>query len=171
MIKVDTAKCTGCRRCETACSFYHSGAVNRNTARIKVVNLYSTGLDGPVSCEQCKERYCMDCPAGALSIGPLGQVIASPTLCTLCKKCERNCPIGAIEVFDDILYVCDLCGGSPKCVDACTEGAVTFVPNAGEPVSLEEIKTQVKKSKMNPGERRAHYIRHLGQRLLKKWRG
>lgn len=156
MINENMGKCTGCRMCETACSFYHSGAVNRHTARIKVVHHYSTGTDGPVGCVQCKERYCTDCPADAISIGPLGEISVSMTLCTLCKKCERNCPIGAIEVFNDIVYVCDLCGGSPKCVEACTEGAVTYAPGRGETLSLAELKKETKK--MNAGEKRAHFI-------------
>ncbi len=157
MIKVDISKCTGCRRCETACSFYRSGAVNRNSARVKVINLFSSGVDGPVLCRQCKERYCLSCPDNALSIGALGQVIASPTLCSLCGKCERNCPIGAIEIFNDIVYVCDLCGGSPRCVEACTEGALIYAPGEKEEISLAEQKKETKK--MNPVEKRANYIR------------
>lgn len=168
MIKVDISKCTGCRMCETACSFYHTGAVNRHMARIKVVNLYGIGIDGPVLCRQCEERYCLDCPGNALSVGPLGQVIASPTLCTLCKKCERNCPIGAVEVFNDIVYVCDSCGGSPRCVEACTEGALTYTPGEKAKISLEELKEETKK--MNSIERRSHYITKLGQELRNKWR-
>ncbi len=171
MIHVDISKCTGCRMCETVCSFYHSGAVNRHTARIKVVNLYASGIDGPVVCTQCKERYCMDCPSHAISIGPLGQVIVSPTLCTLCQKCQTNCPIGAIEIFNDIVYVCDLCGGSPKCTEACTEGAITYIPGKKKNISLEKIKTETTKMKLNSSEKRAHYIGKLGKKLVKKWRG
>ena len=156
MILVDVSKCTGCRMCETACSFYHSGAVNRHTARIKVVNLYASGIDGPVVCVQCKEQYCTDCPTKAITIGSLGQVIVSPTLCTLCKKCENNCPIGAIEIFNETVYVCDLCGGSPKCIEACTENAITFKPKLKNNISLETLKKETKK--MNPGEKRAHYV-------------
>ncbi len=162
MIKIDISKCTGCRMCETACSFFHSGAVNRHTARINVINLYASGVDGPVLCVQCKEKFCLDCPANAISIGPLGQVIVSPTLCTLCKKCEKNCPIGAIEIFNDIVFVCDLCGGSPKCTEACTEAAITYFPGHEKDIYLEEIKKET--GKMNSIERRVHYIRKLGEK-------
>ena len=168
MIKVDIGKCTGCRMCETACSFYHSGAVNRHMSRIKVINLYSSGIDGPVLCRQCKEKYCIDCPNNALSIGSLGQVIASPTLCNLCKKCEKNCPIGAIEIFDDIVYVCDLCGGSPKCAAACTEGALSYIPEDKERISLSVLKNKTKK--LNTIERRAFYIDKAGKGVRIKWR-
>jgi Fe-S-cluster-containing hydrogenase component 2 len=148
--------------CETVCSFFHSGAINRHASRIKVVNLYASGVDGPVLCVQCKERYCLDCPSDALSIGPLGQVIVSPTLCTLCKKCERNCPIGAIEIFNDIVFVCDLCGGSPKCTEACTEAAITYFPEPAKDISLEAIKKDTRK--MNSIERRVYYIRKLAEK-------
>ena len=170
MIKVDITKCTGCRMCETACSFYHSGAVNRNAARIQVINLYEQGIDGPVTCVQCKERYCLDCPTNAFTIGAQGQIIASPTLCTLCGKCERNCPIGAIRVFDQLLYVCDLCGGNPKCTPACTESAITYQPGQQGKTCLETINDKIKKKKLNTSEKQADYIRNKGESLLKSWR-
>ncbi len=163
MISVDISKCTGCRMCETACSFFHSGTINRHAARIKVVNLYASGVDGPVLCVQCNEKYCLDCPADAISIGPMGQIIVSPTLCTLCKKCEKNCPIGAIEIFNDIVFVCDLCGGSPKCTEACTEAAITYFPGREKDTYLKKIKKET--GKMNSIERRTHYIRKLGEKL------
>jgi len=166
MIKIDLSKCTGCRRCETACSFFHTGKINRNLSRIKVIQLYEKGIDGPVTCVQCKERYCLPCPVNALSIGSFGQIIVSPTVCILCGKCERECPIGAIEIFDGIVFVCDLCGGDPKCVKACTEGAITYIPD-NEHLSLSEIKKETED--MTPDEKRDNYIKKLGAALRKKW--
>ncbi|GAG20708.1 unnamed protein product [marine sediment metagenome] len=168
MIKVDISKCTGCQMCETACSFYHSGKISRHISRINVVNLYESGIDGPVVCIQCKERYCMDCPENAITIGTLGQVIVSPTLCSLCDKCLKNCPIGAIKSFNDIIYVCDLCGGAPKCVEVCTEGALVFEPGQSEVISLKWLKkTSVKQ---NISERNMNYIKKQGVELRKNWR-
>ena len=168
MIRIDLSRCTGCRMCETACAFFHTGKINRNMSRINVQNLYEIGIDGPVVCTQCKERYCTDCPANAISTGSMGEIVVSPTTCTLCGKCERNCPIGAIALFDGYVYVCDLCGGSPKCVDACTEGAVIFLPDESGTVSLETFKKETKKQ--NTSERRIHYITQSGNQLRKKWR-
>jgi carbon-monoxide dehydrogenase iron sulfur subunit len=166
-LEVDISKCTGCRRCETTCSFYHTGKVSNRLARIKIIHQYLTGIDGPVVCQQCTERYCMVCPVGALSIGPLGQVIVSPTVCTLCGSCAQRCPIGAIEIHENIVYVCDLCGGKPRCVEACTERAITFNPEAILP-SLKDITERT--SKMNPSEKRFHYIEVLGEGLRAVWR-
>jgi len=56
MIRVDLSRCTGCRRCEAACAFFHTGRINPELARLKVVHLYETGIDGPVVCQQCEER-------------------------------------------------------------------------------------------------------------------
>ena len=169
MIRIDIEKCTGCRRCEAACVFFHTGRINRQKSRIKVLNLYEIGLDGPVLCNQCQERYCLRCPDDALSIGKLGQVIVSPTVCSLCGVCEKLCPIGAVEIFEDIVYVCDLCGGSPKCVEACTEGAIQFESQARtEPPSLAPFLKETKK--MNPSQKRCLYLKSQGSRLREKWR-
>lgn len=168
MIRVDIHKCTGCKRCESVCSFFHTGRINNHLSRIKVLNLFETGIDGPVVCIQCKERYCMCCPTGALTIGPFGQVVVSPTLCTLCGACEIACPIGALEMFNDFLYVCDLCGGRPKCVEVCTEGAITFEDRRKKPLSLAAFKKESKK--LNSSQKRYSYIKKLGSEIRKRWR-
>ncbi len=168
MLRVDLDKCTGCRRCETTCAFYHTGRVNNHLARTKVIHLYESGVDGPVVCQQCKERYCLKCPENALALGSHGQVIASPTVCTLCGACEINCPIGAIELFNGIVYVCDLCGGDPKCVEACTENAIIWEMAETEKVSLAEIKKE--SMKLSPGEKRHLFISKQGEALRKAWR-
>jgi Fe-S-cluster-containing hydrogenase component 2 len=166
MIRVDLGKCTGCRSCEAACSFFHTGKVSNRLARIKVMHLYETGIDGPIVCSQCEERYCMQCPEDAMSIGKLGEVIVAPTICTQCGTCVHNCPIGAIEEHEDLIYVCDLCGGRPKCVDACTEGAIIFETGSSR-VSLAEVKDAVEG--WNTSERRRYYIENLGEGVRVSW--
>ena len=110
----------------------------------------------------------MCCPDDALSIGYLGQVILSPTLCTLCGACEKACPIGAIEIFDDLVYVCDLCGGRPQCVEVCTEGAITYGAESGEHPPLAVYNKET--NKMNPSQKRNFYIERQGYEVRKKWR-
>lgn len=168
MIKLNISKCTGCRMCEAACSFYHSGQIGRETSRIQVLHLYESGIDGAVVCNQCKERYCMDCPDNAMQIGKYGEIIISPTLCTFCRKCEKNCPIGAIHLYNKIVYICDLCGGRPQCVDACTEDAIQFIPDETEVVSLKDFKDESKS--MNVSEKQANYIQKTGKELTNLWR-
>jgi len=168
VISVDLSKCTGCKQCECACAFFHTGKINNRIARIKVLNLYEIGIDGPVVCNQCSERYCMKCPENALSIGEFGQIIVSRTNCNQCGACEENCPIGAFELFDDISFVCDLCGGFPKCVEACTENAISWNKDAAEHPSLADIKKETKK--MNPSQKRYYYLKKQSAELRNNWR-
>jgi Fe-S-cluster-containing dehydrogenase component len=110
----------------------------------------------------------MQCPVDAMSIGKFGEVIVAPTICTQCGTCVRKCPIGAIEEHEDLVYVCDLCGGRSKCVDACTEGAIIFEPDAlGK--SLSEVNDAAEN--LNTSERRRFYIEVLGKDVRKSWRG
>jgi Fe-S-cluster-containing hydrogenase component 2 len=103
-----------------------------------------------------------------MSIGKLGEVIVAPTICTLCGLCVRKCPIGAIEEHEDLIYVCDLCGGRPKCVEACTEGAIAFEPDATNQVSLSNVNSSTEK--MNSSEKRRFYIDDLGKMVRESWR-
>jgi Fe-S-cluster-containing hydrogenase component 2 len=167
MITLDVSKCSGCSRCQVHCSFFHSGKVGRSGARIKVVKFEDTGIDFPVVCQQCRERYCTKCPEHAIEIGPLGQVVVSPTLCTVCGTCETMCPIGAIELYEDIPFVCDLCGGEPRCVSACTLDAIRYDPRAVESVSIKSFKKNSRK--LTPEQKRVRFASESSQALRQKW--
>jgi Fe-S-cluster-containing hydrogenase component 2 len=167
MIVVDAAKCSGCSRCEVACSFFHSGKVGRAGARIKVVKMEYIGIDFPVVCQQCAERYCLKCPEHAIEIGPAGQIIVSPTLCTACGICETLCPIGAIELFEDIPYVCDLCGGDPRCIKACTLGAIRYEPDITQTVTLKSFKR--KSRHLTPEEKRVRFTLESSEPIRETW--
>ena len=167
MIRIDASRCTGCRCCEAACAFYHTGSGGRLLSRIRVVNLYELGVDAPVVCQQCEERYCLACPTESLSLGPLGQVVVSPTLCSECGACTRSCPIGAVEPVEGIAYVCDLCGGDPRCVAACTQGAIAFAPGEGGTTSLAMFKAG--SEALSPSHKRARFVRALGSSVREAW--
>ena len=167
MITLDLSRCSGCRRCEVNCSFFHSGKISRNSARIKVVQIESQGIDFPVVCQHCKERYCTKCPESAIQIGPLGQVIVSATLCTSCGICETLCPIGAIELYNDIPHVCDLCGGDPRCVKECTLDAICYDPDITEKVSLKSYKKASRR--LSPEAKRVRYAELSAKALRKQW--
>ena len=167
MITLELAKCSGCSRCEVHCSFFHSGKIGRSGARIKVVKIENIGIDFPVVCQQCQERYCTKCPEKAIEIGSLGQVIVSPTLCTACGTCEIMCPIGAVELYEEIPHVCDLCGGDPRCVKACTLDAIHYEPDVTERVSLKEYKKGSRN--LDPEEKRLRYALASAQDLRDHW--
>jgi len=167
MITLDLAKCSGCSRCEVHCSFFHSGKIGRSGARIKVVKVEEIGLDYPVVCQQCSERYCTKCPEKAIQIDTLGQIVVSPTLCTACGICEIMCPIGAIELYGDIPHVCDLCGGDPRCVKACTLDAIRFEPDLSGAVTLKDFK-KVSRG-LDPEEKRLRFALALSRELRDSW--
>ena len=167
MIRIDASRCTGCRCCEAACAFHHTGSGGRLLSRIRVVNLYELGVDAPVVCQQCEERYCLACPSDSLTLGSLGQVVVSPTLCSECGACTRSCPIGAIEPVEGIAYVCDLCGGDPRCVAACTQEAIAFAPGAGGTMSLAPFKPG--SEKLAPSHKRARFVQALGAPVRAAW--
>ena len=167
MITLELARCSGCSRCEVHCSFFHSGKIGRSGARVKVVKIESIGIDCPVVCQQCQERYCTRCPEKAIEIDALGQVIVSPTLCTACGTCEIMCPIGAIELYEEIPHVCDLCGGDPRCVKACTLDAIRYEPEVTERVSLKEFNKGSRN--LNPEEKRVRYALASAQGLRDEW--
>ena len=167
MITLDLSKCSGCSRCEVNCSFFHSGKIGRSGSRIKVVKIEDIGIDYPLVCQQCQERYCTKCPEKAIEIGSLGQVIVSPTLCTACGTCEIMCPIGAIELYEEIPHVCDLCGGEPRCVAACTLDAIGYEPDRTEAVSIKEFKKGSRA--LGPEEKRLHYVMTCSEQLRQNW--
>jgi len=167
MITLELARCSGCSRCEVNCSFFHSGKIGRSGARIKVVKVEEIGIDYPLVCQQCSERYCTKCPEKAIQIGPLGQVIVSPTLCSACGTCEILCPIGAIELYEEIPLVCDLCGGDPRCVKACTLDAIHYESDLTDAVSLKEFKKESRR--LSPEEKRLRYAMTLSRELRDSW--
>ena len=167
MITLDLSKCSGCSRCEVNCSFFHSGKIGRSGARIKVVKIEEIGIDFPVVCQQCQERYCTKCPEKAIEVGVLGQVIVSPTLCTACGTCEAMCPIGAIELYEEIPHVCDLCGGDPRCVRACTLDAISYDPDVTEAVSLKDFKKGSRR--LDAEEKRLRYVLSCAEQLRQNW--
>lgn len=168
MICVDVSKCTGCKRCETACAFFHTEQVSNHLSRIKVLNLYESGVDSPVVCQQCTECFCInECPNDALSIGSNGEILVDMDACSLCFSCEEACPIGAIQLFKEQVFVCNLCSGDPECIKACTEEALSLDSQSGE-ISLSEFKND--SVILTPSQKRFEYVRKQGIELRKAWR-
>ena len=131
---VDKDACSGCRRCELACSFRHLGKYWPEMSRIRVDKDEGRGLDAPSVCRQCGAAKCVQaCPEGALRRDPATKaVILDPSRCTKCLSCRAACPFDAIRIDSEgFPMICDLCGGDPACVEACPTRAVWF-GRAGE---------------------------------------
>ncbi|HHW17820.1 MAG TPA: TIGR04076 family protein [Firmicutes bacterium] len=130
--------CSGCRRCELACSFQHTGQYWPELSRIQVAKDEHHGQDTPLVCRQCGIARCVEaCPVSALSRDPNTHAVSlDPEKCQRCFKCQKACPFGAIHRDPEgYPLICDLCGGNPRCVEVCPTGAVRF-GRAGEPAPV-----------------------------------
>ncbi|MDH5795225.1 MAG: 4Fe-4S dicluster domain-containing protein [Candidatus Bathyarchaeota archaeon] len=121
----DYLKCSGCRKCEIACSLFHEGKIWPEASRIRVFMLVP-GAEVPHFCAQCEDYPCVEaCPEDALSISKETEaVIIDRQKCTACGLCIKACPgrIPHIHPTDKYAVICDLCGGEPRCVEACRKG-------------------------------------------------
>lgn len=64
----DYLKCSGCRRCEVACTLFHEGRIWPEASRVRVFMLVP-GVEIPHLCAQCRDYPCVaSCPFDALSV-------------------------------------------------------------------------------------------------------
>ncbi len=128
---IDKRLCTGCGNCMLVCSIWHEGASSISQARIYVAKNLFTGEYEPQPCAQCKNPKCLAaCPEeGALVVDEkTGARVIIAEACTGCQACLEACLFVVRSTsrvkYDpkrDICLKCDLCGGSPQCVEACPE--------------------------------------------------
>ena len=121
----DYSKCSGCRKCEIACSLFHENRIWPEASRIRVFMLVP-GLEFPHLCVQCDDYPCVEkCPTEALSISSeTSGVLTDVDKCTGCGQCIEACP-GSIPHMHPTrkhVLICDLCDGNPQCVKVCQEG-------------------------------------------------
>jgi anaerobic carbon-monoxide dehydrogenase iron sulfur subunit len=131
VLVIDPEKCTGCRVCETVCTFKHEGYVAPKEARISVIKDEVTGVDIPVVCQQCERPLCMEvCPSLSISRNAVtGAVEIDENRCIGCGMCVMACPIGGITVTPrKKMRKCDLCKGDPTCAKYCPGGAIEHLP-------------------------------------------
>jgi len=121
----DFSKCSGCRKCEIACSLSHENRIWPETSRIRIFMLVP-GLEFPHFCAQCDDYPCVEaCPVKALSIdSKTSAVLVDEEECTGCGQCIAACPgrVPHMHPTENHILICDLCGGNPQCVKVCQEG-------------------------------------------------
>lgn len=138
-ISRDYAACSGCRRCEIACSMHHEGWMWPEASRVRVFMPFP-GLEVPHLCAQCKDYPCIDsCPVDALSSDPItGAVLVDSEACISCSACITACPgqIPTLHPENNKAIICDLCDGEPECVKVCTEAGYNSLTLVNEGPSI-----------------------------------
>ncbi len=132
---VNADACSGCRRCELACSFRHEGRYWPEMSRVRVNKDEASGTDVPATCRQCGTAKCVQaCASGALYRDPQTKaVLLDRSRCLKCYACSKACPFAAIHKGQDgFPLLCDLCGGNPACIEVCPTAALSF-GRAGDP--------------------------------------
>ncbi len=130
-IVLDLDLCCGCRSCEAACKVAFKGE-----SRIRHADIENTAYL-PLACKHCKEALCLaSCPVNAITRDEkTGLVTRSSFVCIGCKSCAYACPFGVIDapLVRHISQKCSLCqdrAEGPRCVSACSSGALQFLEEA-----------------------------------------
>ena len=146
----DSTRCTGCKRCELACTENNDGRAQPALARIRISRNYNFGPRGQQAglgrgmgefgnfrvvqdtCLQCPHPVpcATACPQHAIVMDPKTKArIVDPKQCNGCRVCQRACPWEMIA-FDETASKatkCFLCLGKPECVEACPTSALRYV--------------------------------------------
>jgi Fe-S-cluster-containing hydrogenase component 2 len=129
-----SGKCTGCETCEAICSFSHFDLVSHALSAINVVNRDIDWIHRKAP-RIFEVRVCRQCPglSPCMSVCPRLEegalyrdseskaVLFDHEACIKCLACVEACPYDAITYSPRLnrLIKCDLCGGSPQCVEWC----------------------------------------------------
>jgi Fe-S-cluster-containing hydrogenase component 2 len=127
-IKTNFDLCTGCSLCQLACSARLLGGYNPHRAVLKIEHRSENLYHFPVVCNQCTNAYCANvCPVEAIRReSATGAMVVDHDTCVACNLCHRYCPIKVVGVDPALKksIKCDLCAGSPQCVQICPTGAL-----------------------------------------------
>jgi anaerobic carbon-monoxide dehydrogenase iron sulfur subunit len=130
VLRIVPQRCTGCMRCELACSYAQTGTFQPARSVIRVSPFEAHTSYAPYTCPQCAEAWCMTaCPVNAITISPVGAKVVLEDQCVGCKLCTIACPHGTVfySGATQKAIKCDLCGGDPACAAACPTAAIEYV--------------------------------------------
>ncbi len=130
-LAVNPVPCTGCLNCQVVCAQARAGDQDRRASAIAVELDIFGGCHVHTVCRQCEEPQCVDaCPQQAIGYdGKTGAWTIDREICVRCGSCVKACPFHAVQWWDDDHgpVKCDLCGGSPRCVQACHFDVIRFL--------------------------------------------
>jgi len=137
----DYIRCTGCQRCEIACSLHHENRIWPEASRVRIFMPFP-GVEVPHLCVQCDDYLCVEsCPVDALSVNDQTKaVMVNEEKCTSCGNCIRACPgkIPYLHPKTNKVVICDLCGGDPKCVNVCQEAGYNALKLVKEDIGVQK---------------------------------
>jgi carbon-monoxide dehydrogenase iron sulfur subunit len=130
VLHITPDRCTGCLRCELACSEMQTGTFQPAKSVIRVAPLEAHTSYAPYTCFQCTEAWCMAaCPVDAITIAATTEAkVVIDDRCTGCKLCTIACPYGTmfLDLDRHKAFKCNLCGGDPACAKACPTQAIEW---------------------------------------------
>jgi carbon-monoxide dehydrogenase iron sulfur subunit len=119
-------RCTGCGKCEIACSLHWFKVEDRAKSRIRINPPAEAGR--PYAINVCSQiGACMDvCPTLALKRDKHGVVQLHKKLCIGCLSCVGFCPTMSMFYHADYIepFKCVACG---KCVEVCPENVLSII--------------------------------------------
>ena len=135
----DYERCTGCQRCELACSLHHEGWMWPEASRVRIFMPFP-GVEVPHLCVQCDDYPCVDaCPVNAITVDPKTTAVhVDAVACTSCGQCIKACPgeVPFLHPETNKAAICDLCGGDPECVKVCQEAGYNALRLVHERMSM-----------------------------------
>lgn len=130
VLRITPERCTGCMRCELACSYMQTGAFQPAKSVIRISSFEAHTSYAPYTCTQCAEAWCMTaCPVEAITISSAAAKVVLDDVCVGCKLCTIACPYGTMfyNAETEKASKCNLCDGRPACAEACPTAAIEYV--------------------------------------------
>ena len=130
VLRITPERCTGCMRCELACSYVQTGTFQPARSVIRVSPFEGHTSYAPYTCTQCAECWRMTaCPVKAITISPVGAKLVLDDQCVGRKLCTIACPYGTMFYNPETQKAleCTLCGGTPACATSCPTAAIEYV--------------------------------------------
>ena len=82
VLRITPERCTGCMRCELACSYMQTGTFQPAKSVIRISPFEAHTSYAPYTCTQCAEAWCMvACPVEAITISPVGAKVVTDDMC------------------------------------------------------------------------------------------